>query len=45
MFSYEPLSATHNAGASVGPEAVSGKNAQQNCIDGWHGDVKVLGMR
>ena len=34
------LSATHNARASVGPEAVlSGKNAHQT-TDGWHGDVE-----
>ena len=39
---YEPLSATHNARASVGPEAVSlwEERPTNYCIDGWHGDVE-----
>ena len=41
--SYEPLSATHNARASVGPEkAVSlwEERQQTTTFDGWHGDVE-----
>ena len=39
---YEPLSATHNARASVEPDTVSlwDERSTNYCIDGWHGDVE-----